>query len=96
MHGTPWHFSETPARIGVAPQLGEHNDEVLGGLGYSEGADPQLQGAQGHLTRLNAASGHKQTVLPQEIEQIQQWHSENGGMFAFDAIEQLHARPSNR
>jgi crotonobetainyl-CoA:carnitine CoA-transferase CaiB-like acyl-CoA transferase len=36
VHGTPWHFSETPARIGVAPQLGEHNDEVLGGLGYSE------------------------------------------------------------
>jgi len=35
VHGTPWQFSETPARIGIAPQLGEHNDEVLAGLGYS-------------------------------------------------------------
>ena len=22
VHGTPWQFSETPARIGVAPELG--------------------------------------------------------------------------
>jgi crotonobetainyl-CoA:carnitine CoA-transferase CaiB-like acyl-CoA transferase len=35
VHGTPWQFSETPARIGVAPQLGEHNDEALTGLGCS-------------------------------------------------------------
>ena len=35
VHGTPWQFSETPARIGVAPKLGEHNDEVLAGLGFS-------------------------------------------------------------
>jgi crotonobetainyl-CoA:carnitine CoA-transferase CaiB-like acyl-CoA transferase len=35
VHGTPWRFSETPARIGVAPGLGEHNEEVLGGLGFS-------------------------------------------------------------
>jgi crotonobetainyl-CoA:carnitine CoA-transferase CaiB-like acyl-CoA transferase len=35
VHGTPWQFSETPARIGIAPRLGEHNDEVLAGLGYS-------------------------------------------------------------
>jgi crotonobetainyl-CoA:carnitine CoA-transferase CaiB-like acyl-CoA transferase len=35
VHGTPWQFSETPARIGVAPQLGEHNGDVLLGLGYS-------------------------------------------------------------
>ena len=35
VHGTPWQFSETPARIGVAPQLGEHNDEALTDLGYS-------------------------------------------------------------
>jgi crotonobetainyl-CoA:carnitine CoA-transferase CaiB-like acyl-CoA transferase len=35
VHGTPWQFSETPARIGVAPELGAHNEEVLGGLGYS-------------------------------------------------------------
>jgi crotonobetainyl-CoA:carnitine CoA-transferase CaiB-like acyl-CoA transferase len=34
-HGTPWRFSETPARPGIAPELGEHNDAVLGELGYS-------------------------------------------------------------
>ena len=35
VHGSPWHFSETPARIGIAPELGAHNDEVLAALGYS-------------------------------------------------------------
>ena len=39
---------------------------------------------------LDVASRHEHTVLPQETEQIQQRQSENGGMFAFDAIEQLH------
>ena len=34
VHGTPWKFSETPARPGIAPELGEHNDAVLGELGY--------------------------------------------------------------
>ena len=37
VHGTPWQFSETPAKIGLAPELGEHNDEVLTSLGYSDG-----------------------------------------------------------
>jgi len=35
VHGSPWHFSETPAQIGIAPELGQHNDEVLADLGYS-------------------------------------------------------------
>ncbi len=35
VHGTPWKFSETPAKIGVAPELGEHNEEVLARVGYS-------------------------------------------------------------
>ena len=35
VHGTPWRFSETPAKLGIAPGLGEHNEAVLGGLGYS-------------------------------------------------------------
>jgi crotonobetainyl-CoA:carnitine CoA-transferase CaiB-like acyl-CoA transferase len=26
--------SETPAKIGIAPTLGEHNDEVLQSIGY--------------------------------------------------------------
>ena len=34
VHGSPWQFSETPVKIGIAPDLGEHNDEVLGALGY--------------------------------------------------------------
>jgi crotonobetainyl-CoA:carnitine CoA-transferase CaiB-like acyl-CoA transferase len=35
VHGTPWQFSETPAKIGVAPELGADNDAILAGLGYS-------------------------------------------------------------
>jgi crotonobetainyl-CoA:carnitine CoA-transferase CaiB-like acyl-CoA transferase len=35
VHGTPWRFSETPARIGIAPELGAHTSEVLTRLGYT-------------------------------------------------------------
>ena len=35
VHGSPWHFSQTPAHIGVAPALGAHTDAVLASLGYS-------------------------------------------------------------
>jgi crotonobetainyl-CoA:carnitine CoA-transferase CaiB-like acyl-CoA transferase len=36
VHGTPWQFSQTPAKIGIAPELGQHNDDVLTSLGYSK------------------------------------------------------------
>jgi crotonobetainyl-CoA:carnitine CoA-transferase CaiB-like acyl-CoA transferase len=35
VHGSPWNFSETPPRFGIAPELGEHNEPVLKELGYS-------------------------------------------------------------
>ena len=37
VHGSPWHFSQTPPRIGVAPELGEHTEAVLKEIGYSAG-----------------------------------------------------------
>ena len=36
VHGSPWQFSQTPAKIGVAPGLGADNDAVLADLGYSK------------------------------------------------------------
>jgi crotonobetainyl-CoA:carnitine CoA-transferase CaiB-like acyl-CoA transferase len=35
VHGSPWNFSETPAKIGIAPELGADNDAVLAELGYT-------------------------------------------------------------
>ena len=35
VHGSPWHFSETPAHAGIAPELGAHNDRILAELGYT-------------------------------------------------------------
>jgi len=35
--GDFWHFSRTPVVIGSTPRVGEHNEEILGGLlGYSD------------------------------------------------------------
>jgi crotonobetainyl-CoA:carnitine CoA-transferase CaiB-like acyl-CoA transferase len=36
VHGSPWQFSETPVKIGIAPELGEHNVPILKGLGYND------------------------------------------------------------
>ncbi len=43
VHGSPWQFSETLAKIGIAPGLGEHNEEVLGSLGYDSGQIADLK-----------------------------------------------------
>ncbi|HLG49159.1 MAG TPA: CaiB/BaiF CoA-transferase family protein [Reyranella sp.] len=43
VHGTPWRFSETPAKPGIAPELGEHNESVLSGLGYDAAAIAELK-----------------------------------------------------
>ena len=40
VHGAPWRFSETPAQIGRAPALGEHNHELRARHGYDSGAVP--------------------------------------------------------
>jgi CoA:oxalate CoA-transferase len=36
VHGSPWRFSETPAHIGIAPELGTHSDKILADLGYTQ------------------------------------------------------------
>ena len=43
VHGSPWQFSETPANIGIAPELGEHNVPILTRLGYTETAIQELK-----------------------------------------------------
>ena len=43
VHGSPWQFSRTPGRIGRAPDLGQHNGEVLGSLGYSDAEIARLR-----------------------------------------------------
>ena len=43
VHGTPWRFSETPAKPGIAPELGEHNEAALGELGYDAAAIADLK-----------------------------------------------------
>jgi crotonobetainyl-CoA:carnitine CoA-transferase CaiB-like acyl-CoA transferase len=43
VHGSPWHFSETPAQIGIAPKLGEHNVPILTRLGYNAAQIQELK-----------------------------------------------------
>jgi crotonobetainyl-CoA:carnitine CoA-transferase CaiB-like acyl-CoA transferase len=43
VHGSPWHFSETPAKIGIAPELGADNDAVLSDLGYTPAQIAELR-----------------------------------------------------
>jgi crotonobetainyl-CoA:carnitine CoA-transferase CaiB-like acyl-CoA transferase len=43
VHGTPWRFSETPAKPGIAPGLGDHNEAALGELGYDAAAIADLK-----------------------------------------------------
>ena len=46
VHGSPWHFSETPARIGIAPELGADSDAILGELGYTAAQIADLRARQ--------------------------------------------------
>ena len=41
--GFPWKFHKTPAKAGIAPELGENNNEVLKGIGYSDADIKQLK-----------------------------------------------------
>ena len=43
VHGSPWQFSETPVKIGIAPELGEHNVPILKSLGYNEAQIQELR-----------------------------------------------------
>jgi len=43
VHGSPWRFSETPVKIGIAPELGEHNVPILTSLGYSDARIQELK-----------------------------------------------------
>jgi crotonobetainyl-CoA:carnitine CoA-transferase CaiB-like acyl-CoA transferase len=43
VHGSPWTFSETPAKIGIAPELGEHTVPILKRHGYSDAQIKELK-----------------------------------------------------
>ncbi|MGD9895124.1 MAG: CaiB/BaiF CoA transferase family protein, partial [Dehalococcoidia bacterium] len=43
--GVPADLSATPGSVGIAPELGEHTDEVLSMLGYDSGQIDSLRGA---------------------------------------------------
>ena len=44
VHGSPWHFSETPAKVKRAPGLGEHGREIALEAGLSIAAVDALVG----------------------------------------------------
>ena len=41
--GYPWKFHKTPAKAGIAPELGQHNSEILKKLGYSNAEIKQFK-----------------------------------------------------
>jgi crotonobetainyl-CoA:carnitine CoA-transferase CaiB-like acyl-CoA transferase len=43
VNGFPWKFSKTPAKAGVAPELGEHTDEIMTRLGYTKAEIQRLR-----------------------------------------------------
>ncbi len=43
VHGSPWIFSETPPKIGIAPELGAHTAPILKSLGYSDAQIKELK-----------------------------------------------------
>jgi formyl-CoA transferase len=44
--GFPWKFSRFTPKAGIAPELGEHNQVILRGLGYSDSDIAQLKKEQ--------------------------------------------------
>ncbi len=65
--GDFWHFSRTPAVVGSTPKVGEHNEEVLGGLlGYSEEEIARLYAKDviGNSAPLRHASRLKPRPIP--------------------------------
>ena len=44
--GFPWKFSKFTPKAGIAPELGEHNHEILHGIGYSDAEMAQLKKEQ--------------------------------------------------
>ena len=43
VRGSPWHFSETLPKIGIASEVVEHNAPILKSLGYSDAQIKELK-----------------------------------------------------
>ena len=50
VHGSPWHFSETPAKIGIAPGTRRAQRRGAEGARLQRGGDPGIPRAQDDLT----------------------------------------------